>query len=168
MKDGSHTEEKAHPAGNSVGRAFFLGAVAGVGAVLVSGAAVAGQQILVERCGWAFLGKTMVGEDALGEMRGIELAKVVLRGCLLSPLWEEFLFRGILQGWILRRCPKGISVVLISLLFAGFHLDVNSFLPLFCVSLCFSVAYQRVGNLVVPLVGHVMYNTFLVWGRVGM
>jgi membrane protease YdiL (CAAX protease family) len=49
------------------------------------------------------------------------------------------------------------AVAITSLLFAGVH-QPWQFPPIFCLSLCLGIAYERTGNLWVPVVMHALFN----------
>jgi len=84
-----------------------------------------------------------------------------LVGVLVSPFAEEVYFRGIAYGF-LKRWGKPAAICVSSLLFAFSH-PAGQRLPLiqFVGGLLFALAYEREGNLVVPLVLHGAGNLFL-------
>lgn len=87
---------------------------------------------------------------------------------LWQPIVEELLFRGCLQGWLLRygwgqRSLVGVSAanVLTSIVFASAHITTHSFpwaLSTIFPSLLFGVLRDRSGSVLPPLVLHVVYN----------
>ena len=46
---------------------------------------------------------------------------IVVRACILAPLTEELLFRGLLFGWLRRRFSATFTILITSLLFTGMH-----------------------------------------------
>jgi membrane protease YdiL (CAAX protease family) len=56
--------------------------------------------------------------------------------CLLAPVCEELLFRGVLFGWLAGHLPVSVSVVITAAVFAGAHLLP----PLFPVLFVFGLA----------------------------
>lgn len=46
---------------------------------------------------------------------------IIIRACILAPLTEELLFRGLLFGWLRSRVSAKITIFLTTLLFAGMH-----------------------------------------------
>jgi membrane protease YdiL (CAAX protease family) len=46
---------------------------------------------------------------------------IILRACILAPLTEELLFRGLLFGWLRPKFGARTTIVLTALLFAGMH-----------------------------------------------
>ena len=95
---------------------------------------------------------------------------------LWHPLFEELLFRGIVQGYVLQsiRCQKtwnGLSLAnfVTSLLFAMAHLASHSVswsLLVFLPSLCFGFVRDRFGSVYPSIALHAFYNTgyFLLIG----
>lgn len=95
---------------------------------------------------------------------------------LWQPLFEELLFRGIIQGYLQQsmgthRTWNGLSLsnLLTSLLFTMAHLASHSIswsLLVFAPSLCFGFARDRFGSVYPAIVLHAFYNTgyFLLTG----
>ena len=100
----------------------------------------------------------------------------VLRGVLLYPFVEEWLFRGSLQPWLLVRLPMrwaGISLanVLVSLLFASLHLISHPPLAALAVlvpSLVFGWLRDRHGSFLPAFAMHAWYNLGYFWATSGM
>ncbi|SDM09102.1 hypothetical protein SAMN04487949_0810 [Halogranum gelatinilyticum] len=88
---------------------------------------------------------------------------------LVAPA-EELLFRGVVQGRLRRTFGAPVAVGVASLLFASIHLlnlvtvgsgAVVMVGVIFVVALVLGVAYERTGNLAVPILVHGAYNTTL-------
>jgi hypothetical protein len=88
---------------------------------------------------------------------------------LVAPA-EEFLFRGVVQGRLRRTFGAPAAIGIASLLFASIHLlnlvaigvgAVVMVAVIFVVGAVLGVAYERTGNLVVPVLVHGVYNTTL-------
>ncbi len=91
---------------------------------------------------------------------------------LVYPVLEEIVFRGVLQGWLLKqgwgqRKWAGLSGanVVTSLFFMALHvvrrpgmLSVGVFIP----SLVFGFFRERYGNLYAPIALHIFYNAGFV------
>lgn len=88
---------------------------------------------------------------------------------LWQPLFEELLFRGVIQGQVLqtrwgRKTWIGLSManLVVSLLFVLAHLACHSIpwsLLVFAPSLCFGFIRERFGSLYPSVALHVFYNT---------
>ncbi len=107
---------------------------------------------------------------------------------IVAPLTEEFLFRGVLQGWLervairIRQLPQEYPlegdpreeitmpaqgarplliwpIVVSSLVFAAMHLSHGvACVPLFFFALALGYLYQRTRSLIAPIVLHVSLN----------
>ena len=78
---------------------------------------------------------------------------------IVAPVCEEFLFRGFFYGVgkrFLGAIPAGI---LGAFFFAAFHSNLSSLAPLFVLALCFTLAYERTGSLLVPIGMHALFNS---------
>lgn len=92
---------------------------------------------------------------------------------LVYPLVEELLFRGLLQGWLLkhpglRRRRFGLSGanLIVSTLFSALHLFAHPPLAAAAVmlpSLIFGHFRDRHGSLCAPILLHVYYNVGYFW-----
>ncbi|NEP51243.1 MAG: CPBP family intramembrane metalloprotease [Moorea sp. SIO3C2] len=79
---------------------------------------------------------------------------------VLTPLWEELFFRGIiLQKWAMKWGIKA-GIVTSSLLFAIYHVRFD-IVFLFIVGTIFCVLYFKTGNLIVPILCNIIHNT--IW-----
>lgn len=98
---------------------------------------------------------------APGVTPGDLVLKIILFAFLsivTTPIFEEFVFRGLLQGWLVRRLRTTWAVMITALAFAAVHGSIHDFVPLLCVSACFSMARIKGGGLVAPVVAHALYN----------
>lgn len=104
----------------------------------------------------------------------------ILAAVVVAPLWEELLFRGYIQtllreGFIRfreadelretdavsvdrpRPLESWLAILLTSALFTAVH-PLWMMPPIFCLSICFGLAYERTGSLWVPIVMHASFN----------
>ena len=103
---------------------------------------------------------------------------VFLSVALWQPVFEELLFRGIVQGHLLQSIARqktwfglSISNLLTSIAFSLAHLANHSIwwsLLVFVPSLCFGFVRDRFGSVYPSIALHVFYNTgyFLLMGEV--
>jgi len=98
---------------------------------------------------------------------------LIFGAAIVAPAFEEYLFRGHLQTALARLfVPRSISrtwlaILVTSILFAAVHPAWMAPL-IFVLSLCLGYAYERTGNLWVPITIHACFNTletilFLWW-----
>jgi len=84
----------------------------------------------------------------------------VLLVCLVGPVLEELLFRGILFCPVARKTGKWSAIVLLSVLFALSHLQSNQIQTLGVVIISFLLycAYIKTTSLYAPIVWHAVIN----------
>lgn len=108
--------------------------------------------------------------DAAERDPTILLALALLSVVLVAPA-EELLFRGAIQGRLRQRFGPGPAIAGASVLFGSVHLaNFTGALPpilatiglLTAVGAVFGVAYERTGNLAVPVAIHGVYNLLLL------
>lgn len=97
----------------------------------------------------------------------------VLYLALLYPLVEELLFRGMLQGWLLKRPVLKQKIagltganLLTSSIFTGLHFFMHPPLAAAAVivpSLIFGHFRDRHGKLLAPILLHIYYNLGYFW-----
>jgi len=141
-----------------LGRPVLIGTAIGGGALLVSGVLIDALMRLTGREGepeQVLL--SGVGEGPLATVL------VVVVAVVLAPLAEELLFRGLLFRSLRRRLGLAASALVSAGVFAVVHTEVVISQPLALVGLLllgavFAVAYERTGTLVVPVVGHAVFN----------
>jgi membrane protease YdiL (CAAX protease family) len=87
------------------------------------------------------------------------VAVVVPTACLLAPLCEELLFRGVLYGWLAGHLPVPVSVVVTAAVFAGAHLLPLLFPVLFVLGLALTLVRAATGSTLNSFAMHVTQNT---------
>ena len=100
-------------------------------------------------------------QDALAG--GLPLVLVGVLAVIVAPLVEEVIFRGVLFRALADRINLGAGLVLSSAIFALIHVEVVLSQPvaligLFTVGLLLAVAFHLTGNIMVPILGHAVFN----------
>jgi membrane protease YdiL (CAAX protease family) len=90
------------------------------------------------------------------------VALIVPTVCVLGPVGEELLFRGVLFGWLLRYLPSSIAVVITAALFAAAHLLPTLFPVLFVFGLAATLVRARTDSTLNSFAMHATQNTFAV------
>lgn len=85
------------------------------------------------------------------------LGLIVLLAVGLAPVVEEVFFRGYAYA-VLKHHVGGHAIWLSGLLFAGVHMYVINFLPLFVLGMVLARLYERTGSLAVPIIAHATVN----------
>ncbi len=93
-----------------------------------------------------------------GAVSWVQRAALALVTILLAPIAEEILFRGILYQGIKQAGFPRVALWGTSLLFAGVHMNLPTFLPLFALALVLALLYERTNNLLAPITAHSCFN----------
>lgn len=83
---------------------------------------------------------------------------VLLATAILGPILEELLFRGVIHYKLQSVFSKRVTLILVSLLFAFYHMNVLQGLYAFLFSLVITIMYQKYKNLLVPIIVHCVGN----------
>lgn len=94
--------------------------------------------------------------EAISEM---PLSVVLLGGCILGPLCEEVLFRGLLAGRLARYGQKPAAFVS-ALLFGLYHANLSQFCYAFLLGLLLAYAHFYTGTLKMPVLLHILINLY--------
>ena len=98
--------------------------------------------------------------DLVSEAFSLYPTTVVLVGaCLIGPVCEELLFRGLLAGRLARYGEKPAAFVS-ALLFGLYHANLGQFFYAFALGLLLAYAYFRSGRLRVPVALHMLFNLY--------
>ncbi len=97
---------------------------------------------------------------------------IAFSAAVATPIVEEFLFRGVLLGWLDRLAIGGrqgdrpialrrlAANVVVSLIFAAMHGPVwPSPVPIFFLSMGIGTLYQRTGSVIAPIALHATFNS---------
>jgi membrane protease YdiL (CAAX protease family) len=78
-----------------------------------------------------------------------------------APLFEEFLFRGVIFASLQRTWPPLAALVASAALFAVIHPPSSAF-PVFCLGVAAAYNYKRSGQLIGSILTHATYNFLVV------
>jgi uncharacterized protein len=90
--------------------------------------------------------------------RPVDLALLLVGVCLVAPLCEEFLFRGVLLRGLAERWGKAAAVAVSAALFAAIHFNPVVFLGLWEVGLLFGALSLATGSLWTAVAAHAANN----------
>jgi membrane protease YdiL (CAAX protease family) len=81
----------------------------------------------------------------------------------VAPLLEELLFRGAIQGALMRYFKSPwVGIVLAALLFGVIHLNPIQVFYATCLGIVFGWVYYRTGSLLPAILGHIINNSLAV------
>lgn len=92
-----------------------------------------------------------------------EVLVTAVLACLIAPVVEEFIFRGLLLGYLRTRVNVGSAVALTAALFALVHLIPIQLAPLFVFGVMFGFVRIRYDNVWASVLLHAMVNGIAVW-----
>jgi membrane protease YdiL (CAAX protease family) len=90
-----------------------------------------------------------------------ELAWLALLTVCAAPIFEEFIFRGLIFGGLRRSLGVGASVLASAAIFAIVH-PAASVIPVFGLVIGAALVYERTRFLLGPMVVHGVYNAAIV------
>lgn len=92
----------------------------------------------------------------------------VISIAVLAPLLEEVLFRGAIQGFLLRKYPSRpwLAIITASLIFGVIHMNPIQIFYATMLGVVFGWIYYRTGSLVPCIIGHVLNNSLAAAGMV--
>lgn len=86
------------------------------------------------------------------------LGFMVVLALVIAPVSEELVFRAGFFRFLRTRIPRWAAYGASAGLFALLHANWVSFLPLFVLGVLFAAAYERTGNIRVPMIAHALFN----------
>src|SRR6266481_9164640 len=81
---------------------------------------------------------------------------IIVFAVAIAPVVEEFLFRFFLYGVLKRYFGRFLGMIVNALLFAAAHTHLPSFVPLFILGSCFTIAYEWSGSILVSMTMHAL------------
>lgn len=100
--------------------------------------------------------KESLAEEGFMPSNKIELILLALNICLIGPIAEEFIFRGLLFKRLGTKMNTFAAALVSSLAFGIFHFDI---IGSFVFGIIMIILYQKCENLFLPIILHVLYNT---------
>ena len=79
--------------------------------------------------------------------------------CLVTPLVEELLFRGVCYRSLRRAFSARAAIVMQALLFAVFHFRLYQIAGVFPAAIVLGLVYEWSGSLIAPIILHVSFNS---------
>jgi len=84
---------------------------------------------------------------------------IIILAVAIAPIVEEFVFRFYFYGVVKRYFGRFAGLLVNSLLFAVVHGHVPSAAPLFVLGVCFTLAYEWSGSILVAMTMHALFNS---------
>jgi hypothetical protein len=81
--------------------------------------------------------------------------------CILAPIFEEIVFRGMIQRALLGYGKPWVAILVSSLIFMIIH-PMPQWPATLAVGLGLALVYQRSGNLLISIWTHAAWNGFML------
>jgi membrane protease YdiL (CAAX protease family) len=88
-----------------------------------------------------------------------QLVVTALGLCVLVPVAEEMVFRGMIQRIFSRNMAPVLAVLLSGALFGAVHLNAHLLISITCFGWFLGFLFEATGNLVYSMVAHAIFNT---------
>jgi len=88
-----------------------------------------------------------------------ERVMIIVLAVVVAPISEEFVFRFFIYGVLRRYAGVTVGLLFNSLLFAAAHTHLPSAAPLFVLGVCFTLAYEWSGSILVSMAMHSLFNS---------
>ncbi|MET3497900.1 CPBP family intramembrane glutamic endopeptidase [Variovorax boronicumulans] len=99
------------------------------------------------------------GEQAMFSRMADGSVAATLAVCVVAPLLEEMLFRGIVLRGFLRRYSRGWAIFGSAVLFGAAHLNIYQFVVGVAMGMVLGWLYERTRSLIPCIALHAAYNT---------
>jgi membrane protease YdiL (CAAX protease family) len=93
----------------------------------------------------------------------VQVFTVITLGVVVAPMAEEFIFRGYLYAVFKSRLGLLPAMILNAGLFAAIHLNLASLPSLFVLAVCFTIAYETTGSILVSMGMHALFNLIMLF-----
>jgi len=110
----------------------------------------------------ADMSEQRVVEIMRSETSPLFLGLMIVVALLSAPIWEEFIFRGVLYNGLRRSLGRDEAILISALIFGFIHGAVISFVPIFLLAIFLAYAYERTGSLITPIAMHFLFNLWSV------
>lgn len=140
--------------------AHYLMALAGAVPLQMAGGAM--QELMIEALPDSDAWRDMI-ERAMERLMEadspLDMALLLLGAVVLAAICEELLFRGLMLRLLQRGGGWAVPILVTSVLFAAFHLDVVGFLPRTLMGVYFGLLVWRSGSVMPAILAHGANNS---------
>ncbi len=98
--------------------------------------------------------------EAFDAMSATDAASLIT-GCLLAPVLEEMVFRGVVLRGFLRQYPRGQAIAGSAILFGAAHLNIYQFVVAVVIGSLAGWLYERTRSLLPCITLHVAFNSLV-------
>jgi membrane protease YdiL (CAAX protease family) len=87
--------------------------------------------------------------------------------CILVPIAEEIVFRGMIQRIFARNMGPVLAVLLAGAIFGAVHLSPHLLISITCFGWFLGFLFAATGNLLYSMIAHAIFNGVAMWQLVG-
>jgi len=124
--------------------------------------------MLVQAMVFGIYGGNVAPQDVVDFLQNAESPRdriaVIVMAVAVAPLAEETIFRGYLYPAGKKYLGPFLSAVITAALFAVLHGHLASVPALFTLAVCLTLAYEKTGSLLVPMIMHAVFNAVSIVG----
>ena len=81
-----------------------------------------------------------------------------ISSCILGPMTEEYLFRGLIYQELARKYSKRRSMILVTILFTLIHFNIYKMILAFIIGSLLIILVEKYQNIKVPIICHIGCN----------
>ncbi|MGA3088988.1 MAG: type II CAAX endopeptidase family protein [Terriglobales bacterium] len=148
---------RAEPLFSRVRRSILVGTICGLGASIGAFAYLRALDLSPQWQLWkqdAALSSFFTRADKPGWL--------ILLTIIAAPVFEEFIFRGLVFGGLRRTTGPAVAVLGSAALFALVHPPI-AIIPVFGLGVAAAISFERTGFLLAPIIAHCVYNTSVMF-----
>ena len=94
---------------------------------------------------------------------GFNLSTVFIASCLVGPVFEELLFRGLIYNHLNKKTGTIWAMLISSALFTLLHWNMSEALWLFSAGVIYAILREKSGSIWPPVIAHIIQNVLTFW-----
>lgn len=103
--------------------------------------------------------KVLVSDSMLNAFNEISKVSYLIYVCITGPAAEEFVFRGVILGGLLKKYSAKTSIIISSLMFGIVHLNGIQFINAFLLGVFIGYIYIKTKSISICMYSHIIFNT---------
>lgn len=96
------------------------------------------------------------------EIPDVSLLSLIIVGGILTPIIEEYMFRGIIYKNLQKENSKMLSIIVTSILFAAISNSIDGMIYSFALSFLLIYVYEKYESLKAPIILHITSSIFQI------
>lgn len=132
---------------------LVMAGVTGIVALQMTGIAALGEQIpMIDKIvrDYIELSEAFIGDG--------NILMIILSTCILVPIAEELIFRGIIQGELRRALPAWAAITIQAVIFALIHGNILQISYVIIPAFILGIVYEWTKSIYIPIALHMLFN----------